>query len=428
MDLLQQLGQRNNITHISGGKEQAMTHTPIYIAKRYLFSRKSINAINIISGISMAGVLVGSAALIIILSVFNGLEEMILKMYGDFAPQLRIEAKEGKSFSERALDTSVLEQDERVAHYTKVLQEKVLLRYGNNQFIGTLKGAEWHKGLYNTPDSLIQKGRFLTGKDTAQVVIGSMVEAYLGIPLEPQEKKMQIYAPKRDVQNAMDPASEFTIAYVQPVGVLKGQPEVDEFVFTSLQRAKQILGMQDRISAIELNLMAGTPEMAYKKTLSKTLGTNFVIKDRGEQNPLLYKILNSEKWAIFLILIFVLAIAILNIIGSLTMLVVDKKKDIAVLKSLGASPALIKNIFFTEGIFIALIGCVSGILLGFLFCVLQMEFGLITMDGNNLITDVYPVSMRVSDFTLVFFVVLAISAMAAFVSSRLSVKGQAQLS
>ena len=404
-----------------------MNKTPIYIAKRYLFTRKSINAINIISGISMAGVLVGSAALIIILSIFNGLEEMILKLYGNFAPEIRVEAKAGKYFSEESFDFNLLDNNEAVASYSKVLQEKVLLRYGENQFIGNLKGADWHAVGYET-DSVMHKGRFLNKEDSAMVLTGAAVEAYLGIRLEDDQRSLEIYSPKRNVLNALDPAAEFTRTYVQVVGILRAQAEVDEFVFANLNTAKRILDVEGHISAIEISLKNKDFVKDFKKRLSDSIGPNFLVKDRGEQNPMLYKILNSEKWAIFLILIFILAIAILNIIGSLTMLVVDKAKDIAVLKSLGASPTLIKNIFFTEGLFIALIGCVSGLLIGLVFCLLQLRFGWITMQGNNLITDVYPVSIRIGDFVLVFLTVLSISSLAAFVSSRLSVKGQEKLS
>lgn len=405
-----------------------MFSLPIYIAKRYLFSKKSVNAINIISGISMVGVLVGSASLIIILSVFNGLEEMIMKMYGNLAPQLRIEAIEGKSFSVDSVNLSQLETTPGVESYSKVLEEKVLLKYGKNQFIGVLKGTSMRIEELPERDSLMSQGSFAFDPDSSEVVVGSAVAAYLGIDITDNQQVLEIYSPKRQVRASINPADEFRVSYVHPVGVLQRQPQVDEFVYAPLLTARAALGIENRISAIEVELQPGVSERAFKTKIEAQLGPSFTVKDRGEQNPMLYKILNSEKWAIFLILMFVLAIAILNIIGSLTMLVVDKKQDIAVLRSLGASPGLIKNIFFTEGMIISLIGCIAGMAVGLTFCLIQINFGIISMEGNNLISEVYPVSLRGSDFLLVFLTVSVISAISAFVSSRISLKGQEKLS
>src|SRR5690606_17141209 len=192
--------------------------------------------------------------------------------------------------------------------------------------------------------------------------------------------------------------------------------------------AREVLSEYEKVSAIEIDLKSGIDQTEFKRELTELLGNNFLVRSRDQQNPTLYKILNSEKWAIFFILTFVLIIAIFNIIGSLTMLVIDKKKDIAVLKSLGADDSFIKNIFFTEGMFISLLGCIIGMVLGLVFCVLQETFGLIKMEGAELVTNVFPVAIKAFDFVLVFLTVLLISAIASYVSSRLSVKGDEQLS
>lgn len=404
-------------------------NTPLFIAKRYLFSKKSINAINIISGISTLGVLIGSAALIIILSVFNGFEKLILNMFSELSPELRIEPAKGKLFNFTSIDRENIKNDPRVAYYSEVLQEKVLLRLGQNQFIGTLRGVERD---HSRPDKL--KSILEFGNDSLQrgseefAVIGAAVHAYLGVSLEPNGDDISVYSPRKAAGNSLNPADEFTIRKIKPSGVMIAQPQFDDYFITSLHFAQEVLDEYDQLSAIEIDLKDGINISSFQKELSASLGENFVVKNLGEQNPTLYKILNSEKWAIFLILTFVLIIAILNIIGSLTMLVIDKQKDIVVLQSLGANQSFIKRIFFSEGMFISLIGCIIGLLFGLAFCLLQLKFGFIKMSGADLITDVYPIALKGMDFFLVFITVFGISAIASLVSSRLSLKSSESLS
>ncbi len=404
-------------------------NTPLFIAKRYLFSKKSVNAINIISGISTLGVLVGSAALIIILSVFNGFEMLILNMYSAFTPEMRIEPAQGKSFVPDSLLDRTLKSDPRVLHYTEILQEKVLLRYGQNQYIAVLKGEAPNSMQSAISDSLINEGEYkLKDENTDYAVVGAGVQAYLGVSLERDDLLLSVYSPRKNAVNSINPAEEFNVRTIMPVGVVVAQPQFDNVVIVPISFAREVLGEYEKISAIEIDLKPSVDQSAFKKELTRLVGNDFLVKDRAQQNPTLYKVLNSEKWAIFFILTFVLIIAIFNIIGSLTMLVIDKKKDIAVLKSLGAGYSFIKNIFFAEGMFISLFGCIIGMSLGLAFCILQKRFGLIKMEGAELVTSVFPVEIKVLDFALVFLTVTLISLIASFVSSRLSVKGEEQLS
>jgi len=404
-------------------------NTPLFIAKRYLFSKKSVNAINIISSISTLGVLVGSAALIIILSVFNGFEMLILNMYSAFTPEMRIEPAQGKSFVPDSLLDRTLKSDPRVLHYTEILQEKVLLRYGQNQYIAVLKGEAPNSMQSAISDSLINEGAYkLKDGNADYAVVGAGVQAYLGVSLEREDLLLSVYSPRKDAINSINPAEEFNVRNIVPVGVMVAQPQFDDVVIVPISFAREVLGEYKKISAIEIDLKPGVDQSAFKKELTRLVGNDFLVKDRAQQNPTLYKVLNSEKWAIFFILTFVLIIAIFNIIGSLTMLVIDKKKDIAVLKSLGAGYSFIKNIFFAEGMFISIFGCIIGMTLGLAFCVLQKKFGLIKMEGAELVTSVFPVELKVMDFVLVFLTVILISLIASFVSSRLSVKGEEQLS
>lgn len=371
----------------------------------------------------MLGVFVGSAALIIILSVFNGFETLVLSMYNTFSPELRIEPASGKTFDPSGNTFKALQEDDRVLNYTEVLQEKALLRYGSGQFIGMVKGvsADFMKG--KNLDSTVLEGSFTlqqSGEDYA--VIGSAVQRYLSVNVKDPLRNLEIYSPKKGAQNSLNPAEEFNIASIYPTGVIQSNQELDNLVIVPLNFARGLLNEEKEVSYIELNYKPESPVEKIQSEIVKDLGKNFLVKNRGQQNQLLYKILYTEKLAIFLILTFVLVIAIFNIIGSLTMLVIDKRKDIAILSSLGANSKLIRGIFFTEGMMISMIGCVAGLAAGYLFCILQQEYGFIKMGDFNLITDSYPVTLKWLDFVTVLGTVLSISIMASYISSRLSVK------
>lgn len=399
-------------------------NTPFFIAKRYLFSKKSVNAINFISGISMLGVFVGSAALIIILSVFNGFEKLVLSMFNTLTPQLLVEPAAGKTFDPQNPVLQQVKKDPRVLHYTEVLQEKALIRYGKGQFIGLVKGVSENFNAGHELDSTIIDGTFSLrqeGEDMA--VIGSAVQAYLGVSVKDPFRNLQIFSPnKAAAANAFSPADEFVVRSIRPAGVFEVQQQFDDMVLVPLTFARDLLNEPDRISSVEINLKAGESFSGFQRELEKKLGNGFTIKDRVQQNQLLYKILNSEKWAIFVILTFVLVIAIFNIIGSLTMLVIDKKRDIAILSSLGADNGLVRNIFFLEGMMIAMIGCILGMFTGLVFALLQQEFSFISMGTVEMVVDAYPVDLKLSDFILVFLTVFMISLIASWISSRLSIR------
>ncbi|RXF71794.1 ABC transporter permease [Arcticibacter tournemirensis] len=398
-------------------------NTSFYIAKRYLFSKKSLNAINIISGISVLGVFVGSAALIVILSVFNGFENVVLSMYNTFTPEIRIEPSSGKTFYPEGPYFSELKRDKRIENYTEVLQEKALIRYKDGQYIGVIKGVSNDFLRRYQLDSTIIEGSFTLKKGgTNYAVVGSLVQSYLSLNVNDQFSDLMIYSPRKGAGNSINPADEFVVKSIHPAGVFQIQQQFDETVIVPMNFARDLLEEERNISSIEIYLKKGESVDKFHDEVSKKLGDAFIIKDRVQQNELLYKILNSEKWAIFIILTFVLIIAVFNIVGSLTMLVLDKKKDIAILSSIGAGTALIRKIFFIEGMMIALTGCISGMLAGLIFCLLQQHYGFIKMAEGNSITESYPVGLKVTDFILIFFTVTGVSVITSGISSRLSVK------
>lgn len=399
-------------------------NTSVYIAQRYLFSRKKMHAINIISGISMLGVFVGSAALIIILSVFNGFEKVILSLYSNFTPEVKIEPAQGKTFNPNTAYFKQLGHNKALFSYTQTLQEKALIRYGDRQFIGTLRGVS--KDFLKNPqlDSTIQNGSFtLNVAGNPFVVIGATVQNSLGVNINNPMAQLQIYSPRRKIVNAVNPEDEFVRRGINVSGIFSIQQDFDDIVVAPLAFTRELLDEPNDVSSIELNFKKGTNVNKQQEEIQEKLGSAFLVKNRFEQNTELYKTLKTERWSVFLILVFILIIAIFNIIGSLTMLVIDKRKDIAILTSLGAGKPLIQGIFFFEGMMISVSGCVLGMLAGFIFCVLQQQYGFIKMGGQMMVIDAYPIHLNINDFIIVFLTVGSIAVIASGISARLSVKG-----
>ncbi|HEY4323191.1 MAG TPA: ABC transporter permease [Mucilaginibacter sp.] len=400
-------------------------NTSVYIAKRYLFSRKKMHAINIISGISMLGVLIGSAALIIILSVFNGFEEVILSLYSNFTPEIKIEPRIGKTFDPNTAYFNTLQRDDRVFSYTSVLQEKALIKYGGKPFIGTIKGVSDDFLKNKQLDTVVQTGSFtLKMEGQYYAVIGAEVQTSLSINVHDQLSIMEIYSPRRQSNGGgSNPLNEFVVRSIAPSGVFAVGQDFDDVVIAPLAFVRDLLDQPKNVSSIEINYKKGIDLEKIQEDIQDKIGKSFTVKNRSQQNTELYKTLNYERWFIFMILTFVLIIAIFNIIGSLTMLVIDKRKDIAILTSLGANKRLIQGIFFFEGMMISIIGCFTGIVFGLIFCILQQRYGLVKMGTRMSIIDAYPVSLRLSDFGLVFLTVSAIAVIASGISARLSIKG-----
>jgi lipoprotein-releasing system permease protein len=384
-----------------------------------------MHAINIISGISMLGVLIGSAALIIILSVFNGFEEVILSLYSNFTPEIKIEPRIGKTFDPNTAYFNTLQRDDRVFSYTSVLQEKALIKYGGKPFIGTIKGVSDDFLKNKQLDTVVQTGSFtLKMEGQYYAVIGAEVQTSLSINVHDQLSIMEIYSPRRQSNGGgSNPLNEFVVRSIAPSGVFAVGQDFDDVVIAPLAFVRDLLDQPKNVSSIEINYKKGIDLEKIQEDIQDKIGKSFTVKNRSQQNTELYKTLNYERWFIFMILTFVLIIAIFNIIGSLTMLVIDKRKDIAILTSLGANKRLIQGIFFFEGMMISIIGCFTGIVFGLIFCILQQRYGLVKMGTRMSIIDAYPVSLRLSDFGLVFLTVSAIAVIASGISARLSIKG-----
>lgn len=398
---------------------------PLLFAGRYLFSKKSVNAINIISIISIVGVFVSTAALVIVLSFYNGMEKFILSMYSNFTPDLRIEPKEGKTFTPDSETFKQLGSNKNVKNYVELLEDKVLIQYDNQQFVGQLKGISPDALALQSEVDILHAGKFQIHNDSTDfALIGAQVQANLQIPITGFYNHIDLYFPRKgETVNNLNPLEDFNIRTIGVNGVLTYQPEFDNIIMVPMDFARDILGEQENISAIELYLKDPSKTEAIQRYLQKTIGDKFYLKNREQQNPTLYKTVKSEKWIVFFILTFIGIIAIFNIIGSLTMLVIDKKEDMKILQHLGADKSLVERIFFFEGLLIALIGSSTGIVIGFVFCKLQEHYGFIrTGEMEGTLIDVYPIDIRLQDFIIVFLTVFILSTIVSYFSSKLSVR------
>jgi len=394
---------------------------PFFIARRYLVSKKTYNIINIISGISVTGVLVGTMALIIILSVFNGFEKAVVSMFNVFDPDLEISLKEGKTFRENQLPREQIMKLEGVVKYTRVLQENGLLRYRDKQYLASIKGVD-NNYVVNSPlDSLMIEGDLVLEADSFNFAIpGFGIAYYLDIHVDDPEGILTMYVPDREKR--LNTLSENTLRAesIRPSGIFSVQQDFDnKYVFVPLRFARQLFNYTDEISSVEILLDKKVRTETIQKEIQKIAGPEFVVKNRLQQQEILYKTMKSEKWAVFMILTFILLIASFNVIGSVTMLIIDKKHDIATLASLGANRAMIRRVFFLEGMLITLTGAIGGMLLGGLVCWLQMHFGLIKLQGSgSFIMSAYPVAMKTTDFLLVFVTVISIGLLASWIPVR----------
>lgn len=362
--------------------------------------------------------------MIIILSVFNGFEKVVLSLYSNFTPEIKIEARLGKTFDPNTIVFYALHRDARLFSYSEVLQEKVLIKYADKPFIGVVKGVSDEFLKNRQLDSIIRDGSFTLKADRQYyAVIGSTIQSSLGINIHSQFSPIHLYSPRRNTVSSINPMDEFIVRSIYPSGVFAIEQEFDDIVIVPIEFARELLDIPREVSSIQLNYKKGTDLPAMQADIKSKLGSAFTVRTRNEQNTELYKTLNYERWFIFMILTFVLIIATFNIIGSLTMLVIDKRKDIAILTSLGANKKLIKGIFFFEGMMISVIGCIVGIIIGLIFCILQQRFGMVKMDSKMSILDAYPIAIRITDFGLVFLTVGIIAVVASGISAQLSIKG-----
>lgn len=391
---------------------------PFYIAKRYIFSKKSHNIINIISGISVAGVTVGTLALIVVLSVFNGFEELVKSLFNTFNPDLIITVKEGKTFNASDLPYEKIKNLPGIVSFAEVVEENALLKYKTEQYIVTLKGVSNDFLTDNPLDTMLVDGNFILESNSYNfTVMGYLVAYNLGIKINDFSNPLHVFVPKRLKKRLINLEQSFNTGTLIPSAVFSVQQEIDsKYVIVPIRFARKLLDYTNEVTSIEIRLAPNSESEFIQKEIQNLTGDSFIVKNRFQQQELLYKIMKSEKWAIFIILSFILIIAVFNVVGSLSMLILDKRKDIAVLFSMGADEKLIKRIFLLEGLLISFSGAIIGLLMGYLLCILQMKFGFIKLgpEESSFIIPYYPVKLYFTDFVAVFGVVFLIGLVAAW--------------
>lgn len=387
----------------------------VYIAKRYLFAKKSRNAINVISGISAAGVTVGTMVLIIVLSVFNGLEEMVNSLFSTFDPDLEVRVDTGKVFTPAEEQLASLHEVEGVAGFSLVLEENSLLRYDDRQYIATVKGVDESYAEITGLDSVMWDGEFLLRAESGRphAVVGLGVANRLGIGVS-FITPLIIYLPER-LGRVSNPANAFVRRYIYPSGIFSIEQEYDsQYLYVPIEVMRELLMYTDEVSSIEIKYSPGYDNEDVQPAVEDVFGPGYTVKNKYQQQEIFYKVMQSERLAIFFILTFIILIASFNIIGSLTMLIIEKKRDITILHNMGATNRLIKRIFIFEGWLISILGAVTGLVLGFIVCLLQQQFGFVKLQGETLIIDAYPVVMQAADFIAVLVTVLVIGYLAAW--------------
>ncbi|HEY9114007.1 MAG TPA: FtsX-like permease family protein, partial [Bacteroidales bacterium] len=339
-----------------------------YIARRYLVSKKSHNLINVISLISLVGLTVGTAALIIVLSVFNGFEDVVKSLYNSFNPDFEITARTGKTFHYAEFPTGKIKAIEGLSGMVEVVQEDALFKYRDQQYIAKIKGVSSNFTSLSKVDTKMTQGDFVLQEGDANfALLGAGVAWYLDVNIHDFRNLLSIFVPRRGNASSFNFETAFNNEVIPPAGIFAIQQEFDEkIVLVPVRFARKLLDYDDEVTSVDIYIKTGTDEASFQNQLSNILGNNFLVKNRFQQNETLYKVMRSEKMAVFLILIFILILASFNMVGSLSILIVEKLKDIAVLKSMGADRKLIRSIFITEGMLISLVSSIAGLLIGFI--------------------------------------------------------------
>lgn len=385
----------------------------LYIAKRYIFAKKSHNAINVISGVSVCGVALATLALICTLSVFNGFQDLVATLFTAFDPQLKIVANTGKVFDAQDPRIQAIRQMPEVAVFSESLEDNAMVQYKGRQVMVTLKGIQDNFNELTAIDSILfGRGDMVLADEVVDYVIpGAELVSVLGTGVRFVDP-LEVYAPKRGAKiNVANPTTSFESGLLYSSGLVfaVNQQKYDaSYMLVSLEFARELFQYDTEVSSIELKLKDEADTDQVKRTLQQQLGEGFQVLDRYEQQSDTFRIMEVEKLISYIFLTFILLIACFNVIGSLSMLIIDKRADVVTLRNLGADNQLISRIFLFEGCLISLLGALIGIVLGLTLCLVQQEFGLIGLGGTgegSFIIDAYPVSVHLQDVILVFITV-----------------------
>lgn len=387
---------------------------PYFIAARYLFSKKRHNVINLISLVSVVGVAVGTMALVIVLSVLNGMYGMIHSSIDPFSADIKISPVEGKSFVSDSILYKDIKSIPGLNFFSEVIEENALVKYDSRQRPVSVKAVSFDYALDREKEILLTDGEFFLKKDGLDYVVpGYGVARDLGLGLS-FITPLDFYFPKRGNTDISNPINAFNISHAFPSSIFLSEATINsKYIYCSIPFAQKLFSMEGRVSYLEMDIDDTYDLYDTKESLQKILGKDFKVQTRYEQNETLYKMMAMEKIAVFFILAFILLIASFNIVGSLTMLIIDKKEDINTLSYMGMQKKDIEKIFSTQGLLISLVGCLSGIILGISVCFVQKHFELIKIGRDGLRSFAYPVVVDFLDILLVIGTVLLIGYLAA---------------
>ena len=387
-----------------------------------MISKKSQNVINIISWISVSGIAVGTMALIIVLSAFNGLETLVENLYASFDPDLKITVVDGKTFETKDFPKNKILAIEEVAFYNSALEEVALIKYQDKQTVATIKGVESIFYLMSGMDSMIIEGKIQHNSENKNnIIMGWGIADQLSLFISQSVYQVSIIVPKRGTKKGLSPGSEFNRKTANATGIYSVNPDFDsKYIVADLGFVQKLLKHKGRLSSVELNLKKGADWEKVKQKVQQVVGDKYKVQTRFEMNELIFKTNKTEKWITFLILSFILVIASFNIIGSLTMLIIDKQKDVWILKTMGANNKVIRRIFFVEGMLINFLGAFIGMFLGGLICWAQTKFGLLQLEHS--VIDFYPVELNLLDFVNVSIIVIIIGLIASWYPVRILTK------
>ncbi len=397
---------------------------PLFIANRYLLAKKSHNLINIITWISILGISVGSFALIVVLSAFNGLEKVISSMNNRLTPDLQISPVKGKTIDLTAFPLGQLKDIQGVEYVVPTITEDALFRANDKQHIGQVKGVGLEYQKIDRLNEVVFGGGDLVLSDEDEhyfAIPGAGVAWYLGINAYNPYAMVRIYVPKRGNASQMSLENSFNSDVVTVRSVFSTEQEQDEkLVLVPFDMLSELLEYEDKATNVEVFTTQNADINKVKKSVSAIIGANYSVKNQQEQQETLYKIMRSEKWAVYVILTFILILATFNVVGSLSMLMIDKRKDTEILKAMGADNSLIQRIFLNEGLLISVAGGIIGLLLGIVLVLLQQQFGFIKFGtgGGNYVVDAYPVLLKLKDVLLIFATILVVGCTSALLTVR----------
>jgi len=395
---------------------------PFFIAWRYFFTKNKIGYVHLLTLITQIGIAIGTASLVLVLSVFNGFEDLVLSMYNVFDPHIKVVSSNGKNFNGQKVKEILLTYDD-IDVYSSTLEEKALVEYNGKQHIVTIKGVDSLYSNLTSLDSVIISGDNINKfKDANVAIVGRGVAYYLSMNIGSVFENLQLYLPKRNA-NFINYKNAFSTSSLSPVGIFSIQQEIDtKYILTHISYLQNLIQKENFVSAIEINLLDKSEMLIFQKKLAEKIGNNYKVINQFEQQEFLYKILNTEKLVVFLILIFIVLISAFNIISSLTVLIIEKKNDIKTFLNLGLDHLSLKNVFVIKSMLGVVFGSLIGLVLGFLIAYIQQEFGLIKMGEGGFVIDSYPVKILFTDFVFIQLIVLVIGFFASWTTAHLMLK------